>query len=153
MVNRRSAFERLPMSYALSRYDPVRVVVATLGLALAGGASGGIAGALSLATVMLLTGGLISAYGLAALEFAGCVGAVLGVISAPLVVWVMLRRVPLGRAFTWLTAMTMLGGVMGWFAFSSLDIIFGPTLAAFVAFMATAVALSFRYQHAPRLAA
>jgi hypothetical protein len=73
------------------------------------------------------------------------------VISAPLVVWVMLRRVLLGRVLLWLTSSAALGGIFGWSAFSSLDVIFGPTIAAFAAFIASAVALSIRYAGAPAL--
>ena len=133
------------------RYDPIRVVVVTVGLALAGAAFGGFAGAIALATVMVLRGGVAYFSELLALEIAGEVGAVLGLISAPLVVWVMLRRVPLGRVFLWLTSSAALGGIFGWFAFSSLDVIFGPTIAAFAGFIASAVALSIRHEGAPAL--
>jgi len=136
------------MKQTLLRYDPVRAVVATVALALAGAIFGGLAGAIALAIVMALTG---ASFGLVALGIAGQIGAVLGVISLPLVVWVMLRRVPLGRAFAWLTFSTMLGGIVGWFAFSSIDIIFGPMLAAFAAFITSAVVLSIRYERASAL--
>ena len=63
----------------------------------------------------------------------------------------MLRRVPLGRAFLALTVGTAQSGVFGWFAFSSINVIFGPTLAAFVGLITSAVALSIRYQRAPAL--
>ena len=62
---------------------------------------------------------------LLALEIAAEAGAVLGLNSVPLVVWVMLPRVPLGRVFLWLTPSAVLGGIFGWFAFSSLDVILG----------------------------
>jgi hypothetical protein len=131
------------------RYDPVRVVVVTVGLALAGAAFGGLAGVTALATVMVLRGDVAYFSELFALEIAGEAGAALGLISAPLVVWVMLRRVSLGRVFLWLTPGAALGGVLGWFAFSSLDVVFGPTIAAFAGFMTSAVALSIRYAGAP----
>jgi len=67
------------------------------------------------------------------------------------VAWVMLRRVPFGRLFTLLTLGTTLSAVLGWFVFSRIDVIWGPTLSGFVGFMATAIALSYRYD-APRLA-
>jgi len=133
------------------RYDPVRVVMVTACLALTGAAVGGFAGATALATVMVLSSDVARSSAL--LAIAGEVGAFLGLISAPLVVWVMLRRVPLGRVFLRLTLGTIVGGVLGWFAFSWLDVILGPTIAAFVAFIASAVALSFRYQRAPALTA
>jgi len=135
------------------RHDPVRVVVVTAGLALAGAAFGGFAGAIALATVMVLSGNVAYFSELSALEIAAEAGAVLGLISAPLIVWVMLRRVPLGRAFLSLTLGAALGGVFGWFAFSWLDVIFGPTVAAFIGLIASAVALSIRYERAPALTA
>ena len=131
----------------MSRYDPVRVVVVTAGLALAGAVVGAFSAVIALATVIFLRGDVAHAYVLLQLEIAGGAGATLGMISAPVVVWGMLRRVPLGRVFLRLTLGTVLGGVLGWFAFSSLDMILGPTIAAFVGFMASAVALSFREQH------
>ena len=135
------------------RYEPVRVVLVTLGLALAGAAFGGFAGAIALATVIALRGDVAYFSELFALEIAGEVGAVLGLFSAPLVVWVMLRHVPLGRVFLWLIPSAVLGGVFGWFAFSSLDVVFGPTIAALAGFMASAVALSIRDAGAPALTA
>jgi hypothetical protein len=128
------------------------VVLVTAGLALAGAAFGGFAGALALATVMLLRGNVANFSPLLALGIAAEGGAFLGLISAPLLVWVMLRRVPLGRVFLRLTLAAVLGGVLGWFAFSSIDLVLGPTLAAFVAFIASAVALSLRHERAPALA-
>jgi hypothetical protein len=151
MLGRASAFELQRMRQAMLRYDVVRVVAVTVGLALAGAAFGGFAGAIALATVMVLRGDVAYFSKFFALEIAGEVGAVLGLISAPLVVWVMLRRVPLGRVFLWLTPSAALGGIFGWFAFSSLDVILGPTIAAFAGFIASAVALSIRYARAPAL--
>jgi hypothetical protein len=46
----------------------------------------------------------------------------------------MLRRVPLGRAFLRLTVATVVGGVLGWFAFSGLNPILGPSFSALGAF-------------------
>ena len=133
----------------MSRYDPVRVLVVTAGLALAGAAVGGIAGATALASVMVLSSEVARSSLL--LAIAAEVGAFLGFISAPVVVWVMLRRAPLGSVFLRLTLGAVLGGVLGWFAFSSLDVILGPTIAAFAGFIASAVALSVRHDRAPAL--
>ena len=135
----------------MSRYDPVRVVAVTAGLALVGAAVGGFAGASALGAVMVLSSEVSRSSAL--LAIAGQVGAFLGLISAPLVIWVMLRRVPLGHVFLRLTLATVLSGVLGWFAFSSIDMILGPTLAAFAGFLASAIALSFRYERAPALTA
>ena len=135
----------------MSRYDPVRLAVVTGGLALTGALVGALAGATALAIVMLLSSEVARSSEL--LTIAAQVGALLGAISAPLVVWVILPRVPLGHAFLRLTLGTIVSGVLGWFAFSSLDMILGPTIAAFVGFIANAVALSLRYERAPALTA
>jgi hypothetical protein len=47
--------------------------------------------------------------------FAGMVGAELGAVCAPLIAWLLLRYVPLGRAFLGLTIGTVLGGLAGWY--------------------------------------
>ncbi|HKO48663.1 MAG TPA: hypothetical protein VJV79_13120 [Polyangiaceae bacterium] len=135
----------------MSQNDPVRLVVVTGGLALAGAMVGALAGATALATVMVLSSDVARSSDL--LAIAGQVGAFLGSISAPLVIWVMLPRVPLGYAFLRLTLSTIVSGVLGWFAFSSLDMILGPTIAAFVGFIASAVVLSLRYERTPALTA
>jgi len=135
----------------MSRYNPIRLVLVTAGLALAGAVVGAVAGATALATVMVLSSDIARSSQL--LTIAGQVGAFLGLISAPLVVWVILPRVPLGHAFLRLTLSTIVSGVLGWFAFSSLDVILGPTIAAFVGFIANAVALSLRYERVPALTA
>lgn len=128
----------------------VRLLTITLGLAGAGALFGGIAGGAGLAIVLCFEPQLWrSAFEFCAL--AASVGALLGTIGAPVVAWVMLRRVPFGRLFTLLTLGTTLSAVLGWFVFSRIDVIWGPTLSGFVGFMATAIALSYRYD-APRLA-
>ena len=85
------------MKHAMFRYDRARVIWATAGLALAGAVFGGLAATSALAAVMALTNNVPGFFGLSALGAAGEAGAGLGVISAPLVVWRLLRRVPLGR--------------------------------------------------------
>jgi len=127
-----------------------RLLAITLGLAGVGALFGGVAGGVGLAIVLLFEPQLWrSAFEFCA--FAASVGAVLGMIGAPVVTWVMLRRVPLGRMFTLLTLGTTGAAVLGWFVFSPIDVIWGPTLAGFFGFMATAIALSYRYDATPRL--
>ena len=41
-------------------------------------------------------------------------GAPLGAITAPVLAWLLLRRVPLGRMFLGSAAGTAIGGVVGW---------------------------------------
>jgi len=124
----------------------------TLGLSCAGAVFGGIAGGTGLAIALFFE----PRWYLRSFEyyrFAASVGAVLGAVGAPPVTWVMLRRVPLGRLFALLTLGTLAAAVCGWFAFSSIDVIWGPAIAGFVGFMATAIGLSFRYDSPRRLGA
>ncbi|MET0794221.1 MAG: hypothetical protein ABW061_22050 [Polyangiaceae bacterium] len=139
------------MTKLAHRYDPVRALTVTLGLACAGALFGGMAGAAGLA-IALFFEPRSWRLGFECCQFAGSVGAALGAIGAPTVTWVMLRRVPLGQLFTRLTLGTTAGAIFGWFAFSGVDLIWGPTLAAFAAFLATAIALSFKYDPTPRRA-
>jgi hypothetical protein len=132
-------------------YPLARALVVTLGLAGAGAVFGGVAGALGLAIALFLDPQRWWPSLVECCELAFGVGALLGAVGAPAVTWVMLRRVPLGWLFMLLTLGTTAGAVMGWFLFSGVDLIWGPTLAAFAAFMATAIALSFRYDATPRL--
>lgn len=129
-----------------------RLLEITLGLSCAGALFGGIAGGAGLATVLLFEPQMWRSF-LEFCEFAASVGAVLGMVGAPAVAWVMLRRVPLARMFALLTVGTTVAAVLGWFAFSRFDMIWGPTFSGFVGFMATAIALGFRYDAPRRLGA
>lgn len=128
----------------------LRMLLITLGLACAGAVFGGIAGGAGLAIALFFE----PRWYLRSFdyyEFAASVGAVLGMVGAPAVTWIMLRHVPFGRLFTLLTLGTTVAAVFGWFAFSSIDVIWGPTLAGFAGFLATAIALSFRQDTRPQL--
>ena len=130
----------------------LRLLKITLGLSCVGALFGGIAGGAGLAIVLLFEPQMWRSF-LEFCEFAAGVGAVLGMVGAPAVAWVMLRRVPLARMFALLSLGTTVAAVLGWFAFSRFDMIWGPTFAGFVGFMATAIALGFRYDDTPRLGA
>ncbi len=131
------------MTKAITRYRPLRLATVTLGLCGAGALFGGLAGSLGLAIALLLQPATSGFGSFDFCGFAGTVGACLGVVCAPVTTWIMLRHVPLGRVFAVLTAGTIAGGVFGWFAFAHIDLVFGPTLSALLAFIVTAVALSF----------
>ena len=85
-----------------------RVVAVTLGLLGAGFVFGAIAGGTALTLVTLPSGIHWEAF------FIGAVfGAPLGAVCAPVVSWLLLRRVPLGRMFLVCSAGTVIGGMFG----------------------------------------
>lgn len=91
---------------------PVRRVVAvTAGLMGAGMVCGAAAGGAAVALVMFLTGGFD--FIIEGSVFGAIIGAALGTVAAPLLSWLLLRRVPLGRMFLVCSLATVLGGVVG----------------------------------------
>jgi hypothetical protein len=87
-----------------------RIAAVTLGLAAAGSLIGGLLGAIVLsvwATVWARTDVLSAA-------FVGLwVGVVLGLVLGPIAAWVLLRRVPIGRALLQTAAGTAIGAFVG----------------------------------------
>jgi hypothetical protein len=125
---------------ALSRPDPGRVALVTAGLSVAGAAFGGIAGATALGIVLLASGG-VALRDFMVLAIPGVIGAALGAVLTPIAGWLLLRRVPLGRAFAWLTAGTVAGGILGTLpGLMSVSFLF-PIFTAAAGFSCTALAL------------
>ena len=93
-----------------------RIVAVTLGLVGAGALFGALAGAVALAASLLITENDASGYGLL---FGAYFGAPLGAITAPVIGWLLLRRVPLGRMFVGSAAGTAIGGTIGWITTTS----------------------------------
>ena len=99
---------------------PARIIAVTLGLVGAGAILGALAGAgtsavLSAISFMVTGSDGFGSEGL----FAGLFfGAPLGAIAAPVLAWLLLRRVPLGRVFVGCVAGTVVGGVIGWISSS-----------------------------------
>jgi len=120
---------------------PLRIVVATASLAVAGALLGAVAGAVALAVGAAITEHhVIFAE---ALEMAALYGAALGAVAAPAAGWLLLRRVPLGLAAGGAVLGTVVGGAAGW-AVSSLgrfNSISAGLLGALIGFVAAAVAL------------
>lgn len=121
---------------------PLRILVATAGLAAAGAALGALAGVVALAVGVALTEhGVIAAD---ALGFSVFFGAVLGAVAAPAAGWLLLRRVPLGLAAGGAVLGTVVGGAAGWaLAGRTHDQIGGGLLGALLGFLAAALVMRF----------
>jgi len=112
----------------------------TAGLIAAGIVFGAAAGVIAIAMVGLLAGEGVWAD---ALGVAGFSGAVLGAATAPVLSWLLLRRIPIGRMFVVCAAGTTIGAVLGWFLAPAFDIV-TPLAAAFLGCLLAAVALFLR---------
>lgn len=116
-----------------------RIVVVTIGLVGAGIVFGALAGGTAFALVVVLADGRISTE---LFEIGAIFGAPLGAITAPLLAWLLLRHVPLGRMFLVCSVGTAIGGVVGWFATGAGgDIILNPIGGAFIGCVVAAIAL------------
>jgi len=93
----------------------MRVVAVTIGLIFAGAVTGALVAILTVTAVVYATGGPGEAGPMSTvLRLVGTVGALLGAPLAPAVAWLLLRRVPIGRAFTGLALGGILGCLVGW---------------------------------------
>jgi hypothetical protein len=89
-----------------------RAVLVTIGLAGAGILFGAIAGGTAFTFVVLVAGARVS---FEAFEIGAFFGAPLGAVTAPLLSWLLLRRVPLGQMFLVCSFGTIVGAIAGWF--------------------------------------
>ena len=123
-----------------------RIVALTIGLVGAGLLFGAIAGGTSFALVGVLSGEEIA---IEPFEIGAIFGAPLGAITAPILSWLLLRRVPLGKMFLVCSVGTAIGGIVGWFATTAGgDIMLNPLVGAFVGCVIAAIALRYRVQRA-----
>ncbi len=95
-----------------SKISPLRAFLVTLGLVAGGGLVGAVSGALAFAIVLAVVGQSLEP---SLLAIGGAFGAVTGTVVAPLVSWLFLRHVPLGRAFAQTALGTIVGGAIGFF--------------------------------------
>jgi hypothetical protein len=130
---------------AITRYSPGRAVAVTIGLSVAGAAFGAVAGATALAIALLWSEGLGLFSASRILLLPALIGAVLGAVCAPLAGWLLLRHVPLGRAFGGLTLGATIGGLVGWFLPWSFDPIKQSITVAALGFLCAAVLLRIRH--------
>ena len=107
----------LPSRYA----SGLRVVIVTLGLALAGMAAGGLTAILFVAVFNLLTTGHVPV-DVAIVVAPGAIGGALGLIIGPLLAWTLMRSVPIGlgdsqqldRGRTWRGDRIRTGAAQSW---------------------------------------
>lgn len=131
--------------------SPARVVAVTAGLSAAGAAFGAAAGATALGIVLALSDGFHALGELGILAIPGALGGALGAVCAPLAGWLLLRRIPLGKAFLGLTIGTILGGIAGWYLLPHLsdrwgvaNLLVRPIFGAAFGFLSAALLMRFR---------
>jgi hypothetical protein len=119
-----------------------RVAAVTIGLMGAGAVAGALAGAIALASSLFITDNDTSGFGLL---FGAFFGAPLGAITAPILGWLLLQRVPLGRWFVESAAGTAIGGVTGWITTTSgtAEVVNGLA-GAFIGCVVAAIRLRYR---------
>ena len=93
-----------------------RILTVTAALAGVGAVTGAVAGSAVAFLAVLLRVGLGEALDLQLFEFGAWVGAPLGAVLFPLAGWLLMRRVPIGRALLGTMLGTIVGGLVGWFA-------------------------------------
>ena len=99
----------LPSRYA----SGLRVVIVTLGLALAGMAAGGLTAILFVAVFNLLTTGHVPV-DVAIVVAPGAIGGALGLIIGPVLAWTLMRSVPIGLAILSSSIGAGLGAAIGY---------------------------------------
>ena len=129
----------------LAKYSPSRIIAVTAGLSVTGAVLGGVAGATALALGMLLSDGQLARGDVELLIIPAVIGAVLGSVCAPLAGWLLLRRVPLGRAFGGLVLGTILGGLVGWFSPVSFNFFVQPIVTAATGLLVAALLMRFKH--------
>ena len=100
-----------------------RVLAITGGLAAFGAVAGALAGAGVAVLAMLITDGPREAFDLGLAYIGASYGAPLGAVLFPLSGWLLMRRVPIGRALVATTVGTIIGGLIGLFTPTSRDIL------------------------------
>jgi len=118
---------------------PARAALVTTGLIGAGALFGAVAGTIAVAISLTIDG--LEALVVAA-YLGSLFGAPLGAIAAPILGWLLLRRVPLGRMFVGCAAGTVIGGVIGFILSLGMgNILLGGLGGAFLGCLGVAVLL------------
>lgn len=120
---------------------PARVALVIAGLAVTGAVLGGIAGALALGIAIASSWAPVGVSELVILVMPAFIGGFIGFFAAPLAGWLLLRHVPLGRAFGGLVLGTVAGALAGWFLPGNDDLMTQPTVTAGAGFLIAALVM------------
>ena len=123
------------MSSDTRQISITKVVVVTVALMIVGTVVGALTSVLALAAVLMLRGSPGAPQLLAAVMMAAYAGAAIGAVMAPVVAWILLRRVPLWRAITQTALGTLIGAVVCSFTIP------GPIVGAIIGFTLAAIRL------------
>jgi hypothetical protein len=120
-----------------------RILVVTGALALTGAVVGALCGVLSVTLALLPVRGF-GGFDAGIFALAGPVGGAVGAVTTPLIAWVLLRNVPLGRAILQCAVGTVAGGVLAsWTNFH--NPLFSPIVGATLGFTVAALHLRLKY--------
>ena len=118
-----------------------RIFIVTLGLLAAGAVFGALAGVVTLGIGAVLNGEFRALLDIGAFGVAAYFGAVLGAPLFPIAGWLLLRRVPLGRAVLGAVLGTVLGGIVGWMLRVGGDEVNGALIVGAIGFVLAALSL------------
>ena len=118
-----------------------RILAVTAGLAAFGAAAGGIAGALVAMLAVAIKWGPFEAADLGLAALGAVYGAPLGAVLLPAAGWLLMRRVPLGRAMLGTMLGTIAGGLIGWLLPTRVDPVNRTLLAGFLGFVLAVITL------------
>ena len=118
-----------------------RILAITSGLVGLGAGAGAVAGTAVAMVIGVIEGGLRELIDFELAAFGAAYGAVLGAVLLPIAGWLLMRRVPLGRALLGTTLGTIAGGLVGWFAPMHGDQFERALLCAFIGFGVAVVRL------------
>lgn len=118
-----------------------RILAVTAGLVVFGAATGAIAGALVAMLAVAIKWGPVEAADLGLAAVGATFGAPLGAVLLPAAGWLLMRRVPLGRAMLGTMLGTIAGGLLGWLLPVVPDPVNRTLLAGFLGFVLAVVTL------------
>jgi hypothetical protein len=126
-----------------------RVLAVSLGLFAGGAVVGALTGAAMAALVVALVDGVRPALDPDLLTIGAAFGAPLGAVLFPLAGWLLMRRVPLGRALLGTAVGTIAGGLVGWFVPVGPDVVARTLVAGVAGFVLAVFALRRSATRAP----